>query len=422
MALEIGLLTVVVAMLVASSPLNACVLSVVGIGVGFYYYVGIWCLTQSPMEKYYDTIKGPDFNFAVNKERIKELIEPLSRDFSPRRLACNLVVGYVVVFSITLMIALGGIFLDEAPSTMRGGTLRELSGQASVSAIPSLLSSDLTVIENKLDVISRSIATLQVSNKNLAPGAVVGESASALSTIVESRLPIWFWIGSVVGCGALVTLMISALLSNELWRRRVTFGGLVFSLAAGGLTFFKVDKIFGEIKFDGHLKMENKLDIPISIGHGRAFAMWNMQPSPSFDIGSTELGRQTSGCGAALAGNNGWNDWVDGFVREWKGRAKKSSEDRLMLTGTADRLPLEGKLRRQYDSNMGIARARANAVALKLIEATRTLDAADRLSDSRISIQTVGPAQTSAKPDEGDGCKKGGFASDRVVSIIRFSE
>jgi hypothetical protein len=123
---------------------------------------------------------------------------------------------------------------------------------------------------------------------------------------------------------------------------------------------------------------------------------FTLKPSPAFPVGSAKFDEAVKGCAAPAETVAAAKSWLNDVVKEWKNREHPSDSDWIVVVGATDRLPLDDRLRQRFDSNMGLARARAEEIAAMLESATKHDSPEHRLTDSRAKVETVGPAYTPA--------------------------
>ena len=166
--------------------------------------------------------------------------------------------------------------------------------------------------------------------------------------------------------------------------------------------------LFKDIKIDSLAKFEFKpdgiafnfnkqvnSDLKLEVARQLAgFAPELFDPISGFELGGTEI---PEGMGAPIKAI--CRRWMDQDVRELGGM--------LLLIGSADRLPLKGPLIGRYESNVGLARARAERVKSRL---TRECN----IPADRMLTVIAGPANT---PGRGQKTDPAGFADDRSVLV-----
>jgi hypothetical protein len=106
-------------------------------------------------------------------------------------------------------------------------------------------------------------------------------------------------------------------------------------------------------------------------------------------------------------------------LNAWQTRESSAKSDVLILVGGADRIRLGDALRQQYDTNIGLARSRAETTKAMLIAATRSKREEDKLTPDRILVLVTGP-QYSPKAGkltvgQKETCQD--FSDDRKVQV-----
>jgi hypothetical protein len=144
-----------------------------------------------------------------------------------------------------------------------------------------------------------------------------------------------------------------------------------------------------------------------------------LESSPWFARGADTYDKTVAGCPAPEEKRHEVNDWLEQVVAEWENRAAASKGDVLILVGGADRIRLGDALRRQYDTNMGLARNRAELIKHLLEDATNGQPEEHKLTTERILVLVTGPqySPTAERPAAGQTEKCEEFADDRRVQV-----
>ncbi|HZF30869.1 MAG TPA: hypothetical protein VE907_17265 [Gammaproteobacteria bacterium] len=136
--------------------------------------------------------------------------------------------------------------------------------------------------------------------------------------------------------------------------------------------------------------------------------------SPAFGIGAWEYETRVAGCPDH---KDAAKDWVTGVVQDWKGRPAHSNSDGLVVIGSADRINLSEAARRRMDSNLALARRRADTIKSKLIEATKDEpDITNIIRDERVVVLVTGPQATLSRAAAID-CNDPALSADRSVQV-----
>jgi hypothetical protein len=155
---------------------------------------------------------------------------------------------------------------------------------------------------------------------------------------------------------------------------------------------------------------------PVTIPTG-----WSrLEDSPPFAIGASRFDEPVPGCPTVQEAGEAATQWLNAVSGAWLSRPQPADTDTVILIGTADRAPLKKSLRRQYGSNMGLARARAETIKDMLVQRTLHESLANRLTPDRVLVQIAGPAYT-PKPDPKvsltESCHDINLSRDRVVQL-----
>lgn len=155
---------------------------------------------------------------------------------------------------------------------------------------------------------------------------------------------------------------------------------------------------------------------PVRMSHG-----WSKyhQASPTFEPRKTEYlekAQRNSNCPTSADAAQ----WVDAVVAAWKKRHEPGSDDVLVLVGGADRTRLGEALQKQIDSNMLLARERAEHVRDLLVKATAGEPAAHRIAPERVLITVTGPRIGHSRPKGAapiTDCSDAELNADRTVEV-----
>jgi hypothetical protein len=147
------------------------------------------------------------------------------------------------------------------------------------------------------------------------------------------------------------------------------------------------------------------------------------QPTPPFPVGGTTYAEANKAC---PDNSKAAEEWMDAFVTAWSQRPAPAAGDGLVVVGGADRVSLSEVFKRKLDSNMSLARGRAEEIKRLLIARTKRLVDENKLAPQyRISAEHVmvlvtgprnaalGTPASNGKPD----CKNPELAADRTVQV-----
>ena len=104
---------------------------------------------------------------------------------------------------------------------------------------------------------------------------------------------------------------------------------------------------------------------------------------------------------------------VDKIAAAWKKHRELKLEGVVFVIGSTDRLPLHEKSRFRFDSNVGLAGARAESVARAISDTAKKLTPQTPLPDDRLVKLVSGPLNT---PRTNEGAETG-FPEDRRVDV-----
>jgi hypothetical protein len=105
-------------------------------------------------------------------------------------------------------------------------------------------------------------------------------------------------------------------------------------------------------------------------------------------------------------------------VERWTSGRGAGKDALLLLVASTDRIPLSESLRRRFEANVGLARARGETIRALLLQTGSGLKPELRLTEEQMLVVVSGPRQT-PQPDrnsvlKGDGV---GFPEDRRVDV-----
>jgi len=144
-----------------------------------------------------------------------------------------------------------------------------------------------------------------------------------------------------------------------------------------------------------------------------------LTPSPSFALGAATFDAQVAGCPGPDETRKKAKEWLNYVVDAWQRRESSAKSDVLILVGGADRIRLGDALRQQYDTNMGLARSRAETIKAMLITATGSTPEKHQLTPDRILVLVTGPQYSPRAgkllAGQKETCEE--FADDRTVQV-----
>lgn len=187
------------------------------------------------------------------------------------------------------------------------------------------------------------------------------------------------------------------------------------------LTLLAIDQAFGQIAPSGMTLMfppgGTTTDPVGPAASGRGWKM--LEPSPPFALGAATFEERVPGCPDPEVTKKKAQEWLNDIVSAWQNRESVSTADVLILVGGADRIRLGDALKHQYDTNMGLARSRAETIKTMLIRETGNKSQEHKLTAKRILVLVTGP-QYSPKAGklttaQRETCQE--FSDDRRVQV-----
>lgn len=255
-----------------------------------------------------------------------------------------------------------------------------------------------------------------------AGGSWAGPAASApvdRAIVVpgESRFRLDGWIAGIVlclvpiGAGVWLVLAKGSGTQKAIGASLVTIG----TLTGGGFALVKDVKIDSVFKVD----VEKLLDhLRIQIGQLGGAGPERLGSVDKFKLGDDKLIEAPPRSYTPVEKVGAIRDMAAAWLA---GRADGKNAV-LLVIGGADRLPIEGKKgQQQYDDNVGLARARGEAVKRALLDSCRK-QAEQRpqkcdLSEDQIIVLVSGPRHTPEAGDTSARASKEGFPEDRRVDV-----
>lgn len=265
------------------------------------------------------------------------------------------------------------------------------------------LARDVAAIRLHVEEIARNTSTLPPID---ASGMAGEELVLPVDGIL--KVPSWTVIASIsivlIGSGALLFRK-GSLTGKAVGASLIVLG----TLSAGGFTLVKDLKVESLIKFDVKKLFE----------YTRVMVQQSEIPGPEriasiegFLVGDESRFNSPNGIEQVL--NSGK---VVNAVDELKRRQRSGHQVVLLVIGATDRLPIRGAKNHQFEANVGLARARAEAVKRALL-ARCSQSAPCILSDDQIISLVSGPKNTPINTEPLDPSRaKIGFAEDRRVDV-----
>lgn len=276
---------------------------------------------------------------------------------------------------------------------------------------------EISGLQQSIKQLGETVANLTAS---LRSGAAVSRAGSTNSPDAQDlagelslSVPGWVSVTLFSLCGASFLALVGLLSThslNQTWGKATAISLITTIGLTGSLGFTLIGKL--DIKSLFHCD-----NCALVARRGTQGALRPLDASPGFDVGSFAIGERTRGCVDADIAKVAWRDWLAARARDWIRRPSASASDTLLIIGSADRQALRGPLASRFDSNAGLARARADAVKHALMDAINreSGNALHRLSDSRVLVLSEGPAHTPELHRGGPG----GAACDPLLAEDR---
>lgn len=226
-----------------------------------------------------------------------------------------------------------------------------------------------------------------------ATGTPVGSQESQSEGIQNPTVSV---VWAAVAMGGLAVLVGAAVLvfGPRTWVRLVGAGTLGMGLIGNGY-LIKEMKFSELVKFDTHIdKVALELDFQQKLKQLSEFGPEHLAAIENFESGKAELRPEML-------------EPIKKICQRWEDQGGRKQKGILLVTGATDRVPLAASIRRQYESNMGLARARAEQVRARVLECG--------VPAAQIVTLASGPRNT--PPAVQDNQTPAGFAEDRSVVV-----
>lgn len=271
--------------------------------------------------------------------------------------------------------ALVGLMLVLGPLVMP--RLEQRAGQAASPATPGTIAAPAGP--------GGSAASVPGQPPVSAPAQESGTSAGLLATTM-----------AFVAAGGLAVVVGALLLglASGRWAKSVGTAMIALGLTAHGYLVKEVK--FGDLfKFDTRIdKAALELDFRTRLAELAQFGPEQLRSFDDFESGRAEFRAHMQ-------------DALDAVCARWKAQGGRAQRGVLLVIGSTDRIRLAAATSRQYESNVGLARARAERVRAGLVEQCD-------VPPSQLVTLVSGPRHT---PAEATIVPAGDAAKDRSVAV-----
>lgn len=230
---------------------------------------------------------------------------------------------------------------------------------------------------------SATIAAPQV------PGAPLAQGSDTTSILLPTTMAFVAAGGLAIVVGALLLG-----LASGRWAKSVGTAMIAVGLAANGYLVKEVK--FGDIfKFNTRIdKVGIELDFRNKLAELAQFGPEQLPSFDDFDSGRAEIRPHMK-------------DALDAVCARWRDHGGRDQRGVLLVIGSTDRMRLVAATLRQYESNVGLARARAESVRTSLVEQCG-------VPPSQLVTLVSGPRHT---PTDATILPAGEAAKDRSVAV-----
>jgi hypothetical protein len=108
---------------------------------------------------------------------------------------------------------------------------------------------------------------------------------------------------------------------------------------------------------------------------------------------------------------------INGIAEKWVQQRRAGKNGVLLIVGATDRVRLNTSNQGRFETNVGLARARAEYVRSRVVEAAKALSAPHVPEESQILVLVSGPRQTPERARPVSSEADDGFADDRRVDV-----
>jgi hypothetical protein len=205
--------------------------------------------------------------------------------------------------------------------------------------------------------------------------------------------------------------------------------GLVLFGKSGTAKTAGVASLLGGIVAHGYLVKEFKLDKLINIEHLITLDKPKLQIAVAEELRSLGgIGPQYLGgfpnfkIGQATLDLEGFDadGEVDRICSAWREHRNKGRDGILLIVGATDRLVLRGEYSQRFETNVGLARARAETVRSRLLACGTGLPSKYSVTPERVLVLVSGPRNTPERTFDRREAKPIGFPEDRRVDVWAF--
>ncbi len=233
----------------------------------------------------------------------------------------------------------------------------------------------------------------QSGSATLVPQQVPGAPLAQDGDATGGLLPTTMAFIAAGGLAMVVGALLLGLASGR-WAKSVGTAMIAVGLAANGYLVKEVK--FGDIfKFNTRIdKVGIEVDFRNKLAELAQFGPEQLQSFDDFDSGRAEIRPHMK-------------DALDSVCARWKAQGGRDQRGVLLVIGSTDRMRLAAATLRQYESNVGLARARAESVRTSLVEQCD-------VPPSQLVTLVSGPRHT---PTDVTILPAGEAAKDRSVAV-----
>jgi flagellar motor protein MotB len=237
--------------------------------------------------------------------------------------------------------------------------------------------------------------TTEVDGENAGAKGGAGATGGQAPANGASSANTALWAAASMGCVAIIAGVVLLVVGPNAWVRLAGTVPLALGLTANGY-------VIKEVKVGELIKFDTKVD-KVALDFDLA---WKAKLEELSAFGSERLAELNDFAPGQADLRPGMDEQIEGLCKRWNQPEQVKRPGLLLIAGSTDRVPLSASLRKRYESNIGLARARAEKVRERML--------ACLTSEAPILTVTTGPVYTPALTGRE---APGGARQDRSVVV-----
>jgi hypothetical protein len=255
-------------------------------------------------------------------------------------------------------------------------------------------------IADDVAAIRRSVDSFAVAGGSDETTVVKGDS--------ELRLPGW----TIVASGLLIllagTIVFFASTDKKAEAAGAALAGIGLTLSLGGVALVKELKIESLFTFKTDRLFDNVHKEIAAVG---ASGPERLGFIDRFRLGDDQLLDRAPGTANDVADS----EEVSAMLKAWRAKRKEGMDGVLLVIGATDRLPINGAKRQQFEANVSLARARAEAVKSALVKKCEAPEC--EMNADHVIVLVSGPVNTPDRAHLSPAATRDGYPQDRRVDV-----